>query len=131
MYFNIFFFLSFQHDLTPSKTWNLMFPHCGLTGKKSRKIPHCTGCPKWLKKASDSIKVLKLNVSPLWFDRKKNLEKSLIAKGAQNDWKKPMNDFHQRGRNGKSERKQEKPHWQEKWVGWLTKRWIYFPFGLG
>ena len=38
-----------------------------------------------MKKASDSIKVLKLNVSSLWFDRKKNLEKSPIAKGDQNE----------------------------------------------
>ena len=134
-----------------------MFHHCVLTGKKNLQKsgwpPHCKGCPEWLKKANDSIKDLKLNVSSLSFDRKKNQRKSgcpllqrvprnieksqwfsskswnleiqwfiivgfdrknsakiwvpPIAKGARKDWKK-ANDWYQRGRNGKSERKQEK-----------------------
>ena len=68
-----------KKPMTPSKTWNLMFHHCVLTVKKiseNRGVPDCKGCPEWLKKANDSIKDLKLNVSSLSFDRKKNQRKS-------------------------------------------------------
>ena len=92
--------------------------------KNLEKSPIAKGAQNDWKKPMTPSKTwnLMFHHCALWFDRKKNLEKSPIAKGDQNDWKKPMNDFHQRGRNGKSERKQEKPHWQEKWVGWLTKK---------
>ena len=72
-----------KKPMTPSKTWNLMFHHCVLTGKKNLQKsgwpPHCKGCPEWLKKANDSIKDLKLNVSSLCFDRKKKSAKIWVA----------------------------------------------------
>ena len=62
------------------KSWDSMFQHCVLTEKKNLQKsgwpPHCKGCPEWLKKANDSIKDLKLNVSSLCFDSKKNQRKS-------------------------------------------------------
>ena len=62
------------------KSWDSMFQHCVLTEKKNLQKsgwpPHCKGCPEWLKKANDSFKDLKLNVSSLSFDRKKNQRKS-------------------------------------------------------